>query len=279
MVELNGDGQGSDNGSNLLVRFLGRFSQKSVFCPISVLRWDRIPKHKKQVMWKIIELRNDNFYPNKSKEELLEKTPKEVDSIVEWTAFMHHYHDEKMKLQNAKNRKKLKVSHAGGSKSNPRKGRQMEQKLGRPVCRSEVILSTLLKKDDNFVNEEGKILVDKISEHLPKDQKFAISYGVPSKILAHPNDAIGKVFGSEHSGRVHGLGGNVCPSKVFGMSKNSHVHLGSSSSISRQRVEDLEKQVETLKEKLTGYEETNENLATVHSFLQSKFGSELPTLN
>ncbi|KAF3613830.1 hypothetical protein FXO37_36209 [Capsicum annuum] len=251
MVELNGDGQGSDNGSNLLVRFLGRFSQKSVFCPISVLRLDRMPKHKKQVMWKIIELRNDNFYPNKSKEELLEKTPKEVDSIVEWTAFMHHYHDEKMK----------------------------EQKLGRPVCRSEVILSTLLKKDGNFVNEEGKILVDKISEHLPKDQKFAISYGVPSKILAHPNDAIGKVFGSEHSRCVHGLGGNVCPSKVFGMSKNSHVHLGSSSSISRQRVEDLEKQVETLKEKLTGYEETNENLTTVHSFLQSKFGSELPTLN
>ncbi|KAF3662659.1 putative pentatricopeptide repeat-containing protein, mitochondrial-like isoform X1 [Capsicum annuum] len=151
------------------------------------------------------------------KEELLEKTPKEVDSIVEWTAFVHHCHDEKMK--------------------------------------------------------------DKISEHLPEDQELAISYGVPLKILAHPHDAIGKVFGSEHSGRVRSLGRKVCPSKDFGMFRNSHVNLGSSRSISHQRVEDLEKQVETLKEKLTGYEETKENMATLHSFLQSKFGSELPTLN
>ncbi|KAM3291596.1 hypothetical protein P3S67_019885 [Capsicum chacoense] len=64
----------------------------------------------------------------------------------------------------------------------------MEQKLGRPVCRSEVILSTLLKKDGNYVNEEGKIVADKISEHLPEDQELAASSGVPLKILAHPND-------------------------------------------------------------------------------------------
>ncbi|XP_047263821.1 uncharacterized protein LOC107855476 [Capsicum annuum] len=203
MVELNGDGQGSDNGSHLPVRFLGRLSQKSVFCPISVVRWDKMPKEKKQVMWDLIE---------------------------------------KQCEQNAKNRKKLEVSHASGSKNNARRGRQMEQKLGRPVCRSEVILSTLLKKDDNFVNEERKILADKILEHLPEDQELAISYGVPLKILAHLNDVIEKVFGSEHSGRVHGLGGNVCPSKAFGVFRNHNMNLGSSSSISRQRVEeDLEK--------------------------------------
>ncbi|KAF3638468.1 hypothetical protein FXO38_23211 [Capsicum annuum] len=207
--------------------------------------------------WKSFKykLLNDNFYPNKSKEELLEKTLKNIDSVVDWTAFVHHYNEEKMKkqfAQNAKNRKKLKVSHAGGSKSNARRGCQMA----------------------------------KISEHLPEDQELVISYGVPLKILAHPNDAIEKVFESEHSERVRSLGGNVCPSKTFGMSRNSYVNLGSSSSISRQRVEDLEKQVETLKEKLSGYEETkeklvqNENhLATLHRFLQSKFGSELPTLN
>ncbi|PHT78667.1 hypothetical protein T459_16719 [Capsicum annuum] len=97
------------------------------------------------------------------------------------------------------------------------------------------------------------------------------------EILAHPNDdTIVKVFGPEHSGRVRGLGGNVFPSKAFGMSRNTHVNLGRPSSISRQRVENLEKQVETLKEKLV----QNENhLATLHSFLQSKFGSELLTLN
>ncbi|KAM3216534.1 hypothetical protein P3L10_025975 [Capsicum annuum] len=232
------------------------------------------------------KLRNDNLYPNKSKEEILEKIPKEVDSVVEWTAFVYHYHEEKMKKkceQNAKTERNLKFRMLVVAKA--MQG-EVEQKLGRPVCRSEVILSTLLEKDDNFVNEEGKILADEISEHLPEDQELAISYGFPLKILAYPNDAIEKVFGSEHFGCVRGLGGNVCPSKAFRMSRNSNVNLGSSSSISRQRVEDLEKRVETLKEKLTGYEETkeklvqNENhLATLHRFLQSKFGSKLPTLN
>ncbi|PHT31965.1 40S ribosomal protein S12 [Capsicum baccatum] len=91
------------------------------------------------------------------------------------------------------------------------------------------------------IDSEGKARKDKISEHLPENQEFAISYGVPSKILAHPNDAFEKVFGSEYSERVRGLGGNVCPSKAFEMSRNRHVHLDSSSSISPQRIEDLEK--------------------------------------
>jgi len=37
------------------------------------------------------------------------------------------------------------------------------------------------------------------------------------KILAHLNDAVGKVYGVQHSGRVRGLGGNVFPSNAFGM--------------------------------------------------------------
>ncbi|KAL3332155.1 hypothetical protein AABB24_032650, partial [Solanum stoloniferum] len=106
------------------------------------------------------KLRCDNFYPNKSKQEILANRPANVDSN-DWVAFVHHYKEDKMKTQsaqNTKNRTKLKVSHAGGSKSNARRDRQMEQKLGRPVCRSEVVLSTLLKKNGNYVNEEGKIL-------------------------------------------------------------------------------------------------------------------------
>ncbi|KAH0704352.1 hypothetical protein KY285_018630 [Solanum tuberosum] len=325
MVELNGDGQGSDNGSNLLVRFLGKLSQKSVFCPISVQRWDRTPEEKTRLQWQLIEenfefdyvvgikwvmhslrdrwraykykLRCDHFYPKKRKEEILANHPANVDSN-DWTAFVHHYKEDKMKIQsaqNTRNRTKLKVSHAGGSKSNARRGRQMEQNLGRPVCRREVVLSTLLKKNGNYVNEEGKILADKILEHLPEDQEHAATLGVPLKILAHPNDAIGKVYGVEHSGRVRGIGGNVCPSAAFGMPRHSisHVNVGTSNNMSHQRVENLEKHVETLEEKLTGYEETkekleetkkrlaqNENhLATLHRFLQAKFGSELPTFN
>lgn len=120
--------------------------------------------------------------------------------------------------------------------------------------------------------------------------------------MAHPNDVIGKVYGVEHSGRVCGIGGSICPSTTFGIPRHSisHANIGSSSSMSHQCVEDLEKHVETLKEKLTGYEETKEkledtkekleetkkrlvqnktHLATLYRFLQAKFSSELSTFN
>ncbi|KAH0764483.1 hypothetical protein KY285_000354 [Solanum tuberosum] len=151
-------------------------------------------------------------------------------------------------------------------------------------------------------NWEGRCAKDKILEHLHEDQEHAAILGVPLKTLAHPNDAIGKVYGVEHSDRVRGIGGNVCPLVAFGMPRHSisHANVGSSNNMSHQRVEDLEKHVETLEEKLTGYEETkekldetkekleetkkrlaqNENhLATLHRFLQAKFDSELPTFN
>ncbi|KAH0707702.1 hypothetical protein KY285_012254 [Solanum tuberosum] len=272
MVELNGNGQGSVNGSNLLVRFLQKLSQKSIFCPISDERWDRMPEAKIRPQWQLIEraykykLRCEHFYPNKVKEEILANRPANVD-YNDWTTFVHHY-----KVDNIK-----------------------EQKLGRPVCRSEVVLSTLLKKNGNYVNEEGKILTDKLSEHLHEDQEHFATLGVPLKILAHPNDAIGKVFGVEHSGYVRGIGGNVCPLADFGMPRHSisHANVSTSYNLPHQRVEDLEKHVETLEEKMTGYKETKEkleetkkwlaqnynHLATLYRFLQAKFGSELPTFN
>ncbi|XP_055803444.1 PH, RCC1 and FYVE domains-containing protein 1-like [Solanum dulcamara] len=67
--------------------------------------------------------------------------------------------------------------------------------------------------------EKNKLL-DKILEHLPKDQELAASSGVLLKILVHPNDTIGKVYGVDHSGRVRGSGGNVCLSNAFGMPRH-----------------------------------------------------------
>ncbi|CAN4126337.1 unnamed protein product [Withania somnifera] len=252
MVELNGDGQGSDTGLNLLVTFLGKLSQMSVFCPISVERWDRMPEEKKRLQWHLIEekfefdyavgikwvmhslgerwrahkykLRCENFYPNKSKKVILANPPANVDS-TDWTAFVHHYHEKKMK----------------------------EQKLGRPVCRNEVVLSMLLKKDGNYVNEGGKILADKISEHLLEDQERAATLGVPLKIL----DAIEKFVELNTLIGVRGLGASFCPWAAFGMSRQSIsvVNFGSSKKLEESP--------------------QNENyLATLHSF-----GSELLTFN
>ncbi|KAJ1403299.1 hypothetical protein SESBI_27447 [Sesbania bispinosa] len=117
---------------------------------------------------------------------------------------------------------------------------------------------------------------DKIIEHLLEDQECAVTLGVPLKVLAHPDDAIGKVYGSEHSGRVRGLGVGVCPSNVFGLRKH-HTDFIKFGSSGQKRIEDLEKHVETLEEKLTGYEETKERLAILENFLQQKFGTGIPT--
>ncbi|KAF7832227.1 uncharacterized protein G2W53_014560 [Senna tora] len=119
MVELNGDGQGDDNGSNLLVRFLGKLARNSTLCPIHIENWKLVPRDKKAQLWKLIE---------------------------------------KLAARNTTNRKKLKVSHASGSKSNASKASQMAKKLGRPICRSEVVLSNLIKKNGTYVNEEAETL-------------------------------------------------------------------------------------------------------------------------
>ncbi|XP_027772290.1 uncharacterized protein LOC107018302 [Solanum pennellii] len=115
MVELNGDRQGSDNGSNLLVRF-----------PIYVQRWGRTPEAKTRLQWQLIEenfkfdyvvgmkwvmhslryrwraykykLRCDHFYPNKRMEEILANLPPNVDS-TDWTAFVHHYKEDRLRYK------------------------------------------------------------------------------------------------------------------------------------------------------------------------------------
>ncbi|MCI02192.1 hypothetical protein A2U01_0023224, partial [Trifolium medium] len=112
--------------------------------------------------WKYYKyrLRCKHFKPNKSKEDILANPPSGVPPD-DWIAFVNYYNNDQMKKvseRNTRNRKKLKVIHAGGSKSNARRGRQMELQLDRPICRGEVYLSTLRKKSGNYVNDEGKAM-------------------------------------------------------------------------------------------------------------------------
>ncbi|RYR78687.1 hypothetical protein Ahy_A01g003536 [Arachis hypogaea] len=214
-MELDADGQGRDNESNLFVRFLGQAH--------------------------IYNLRGQYFYPNKRKAEILLANPSDIPP-VEWIAFVDYYMDPKTKkqcLQNARNREKLIVSHVGGSKSSVRKETQMEKKLGRPVCRSEVIVSTLLKKDGSYV------------QHVPQDQKRAATEGIHSKVLAYTDDAIGKVCGFENGKRVHGFSNATCPSG-FGKSKCIFgvINCGGSSSTSQWHVTDLERQFQEDKDQV-----------------------------
>ncbi|RYR04456.1 hypothetical protein Ahy_B06g084179 [Arachis hypogaea] len=274
-------------------------ARRTTLCPISIQRWDQCLKTTQKnsgttlkyenfefdyaagIKWTLrtlddrwkaykYSLRNIYFYPNKTKEEILATKIDSDIPPIEWAAFVHHYINPKTKkqcLQNRKNREKLQC--AGGSKSNARRASEM----------SEVILLTLVKKNENYVNG-GHNLAEQILEHLPEDQERAASEGVPSKVLAHPNDAIGKVFGAENIGCVRGFSSAVCP-VGFGKSKRifGFTTGGVSSNVSQQHVLNLEKQVETLEKKLDGYEETKIQLAALHKFLLSKYGDEVPSMS
>ncbi|MED6170955.1 hypothetical protein PIB30_036118 [Stylosanthes scabra] len=85
-------------------------------------------------------------------------------------------------LQNKRKCGKLTISHAGRNKSNARRASDME----------------------------------KIIEYLLKDQERA--EGIPSKVLAHPNDAIEKIYGPENGKRVRSFSSVVSPVS-FGKSK------------------------------------------------------------
>ncbi|XP_057740187.1 uncharacterized protein LOC130957336 [Arachis stenosperma] len=188
-------------------------------------------------------LRGECFFPNKRKAEILAANPSDI-LPVEWTAFVDHYMDPKIKkqcLQNVRNREKLIVSHAGGSKSNARRATQMEKKLGRP---------------------------EKITEHLSENQERSATKGIHSKVLAHLDDAIGKICGPENCKRVRGFSNAACPSD-FGKSKRifGGAICGCSSSALQQYVADLERQLQ----------EANDQVATLYRFLQQKYGDELTT--
>ncbi|RYR28774.1 hypothetical protein Ahy_B01g052943 [Arachis hypogaea] len=145
------------------------------------------------------------------------------------------------------NREKLIVSHSG------------EREKIRKAC--------MLKRGYciNFAKEKRELCK---RERTTINQRAAIG-GIHSKVLAHPDDAIGKVCGPENSKRVRGFSNATCPNG-FGKSKRIFgvANCRSSSSASQQHVADLERQLQ----------EAKDQVATLHRFLQHTVIKYLPSL-
>ncbi|RYQ83734.1 hypothetical protein Ahy_B10g102546 [Arachis hypogaea] len=167
MMELDGHGQGRDNGTNLLVRFLGVMPRRATLCPISIQRWDQMPE-------------------NNTKKQLIQIYLPLSERLLCITTRILRQRNNACKIEKIERNFKYHML-------------VVKKMLGRPVCRSEVILSILVKKNGNYVNG-GHNLAEQILEYFPEDQERAAAEGVSSKVLAHPNDAIGKVFGAENVG-------------------------------------------------------------------------------
>ncbi|KAK6147875.1 hypothetical protein DH2020_018787 [Rehmannia glutinosa] len=153
----------------------------------------------------------DEFYdPSLSRDELISNCPTGIHRD-QWSSFVIYRLSEKsmeMCRKNAASRKCQTIPHTSGSKSFARRRAEMEIELGRKVGRSEVWLDTHKKKDGTYVNEAAKNISEKVVREMGQN-----SYS-RSQLVSH-DDALGKVFGKEHPGRVRGMGFGPSPSNVF----------------------------------------------------------------
>ncbi|XP_061359253.1 uncharacterized protein LOC133303365 [Gastrolobium bilobum] len=140
-----------------------------------------------------------------------------------------------------------------------------EEEIGRPVSRGELYIATHKRKDGSYANEETKAIVEQIHEELSQST---------NSIEISTNDAVAKVLGPEHSGRVRGLGLGGLPSIAFGLTTGRFNPIGSTfSSMNSAESSKLKEEVITLKTKLTASEETVKTLQTVMlAYIQMKEG-------
>nr|GMD41923.1 uncharacterized protein LOC109154559 [Ipomoea batatas] len=135
----------------------------------------------------------------------------------------------------AESRKHQKIAHTCGSKSF---ARRREIELGHSVNRSELWIDTHKVQRGSSINEECRIITEKIRNEMDQDSSSQSQY-------ISKDDPLGKAFGKEHPGRVRGLGFGPCPSKVFNNTSSS-----SNDNQMKEYVANLEKELAATKAQL-----------------------------
>ncbi|XP_019157882.1 PREDICTED: uncharacterized protein LOC109154559 [Ipomoea nil] len=133
----------------------------------------------------------------------------------------------------AESRKHQKIAHTCGSKSFARRRVEMEIELGDSVNRSELWIDTHKVKRGSSVNEECRIISEKIINKM--DQGSSSQSQSVSQ-----DDPLRKAFGEEHPGRVRGLGFGPCPSNLFNnTSRMNEMHWSSNDNQMKEYVSNL----------------------------------------
>ncbi|XP_070038305.1 uncharacterized protein [Nicotiana tomentosiformis] len=97
----------------------------------------------------------------------------------------------------------------------------MMAETGQNPERGQLYLVTHRNEDGSYVNEAAKEICEKI--------ELALSQSTVDESKISPNDAIGKVLGKEHSGRVRCLGLGVVPGRAFRQTRPHYNDLNASS--------------------------------------------------
>ncbi|KAM7260525.1 hypothetical protein ACFE04_011198 [Oxalis oulophora] len=171
----------------------------------------------------------------------------------------------KAKVQNCKtnmNCQSKQIPHTGGSLSLARRKHELE-KGGEIVSRGTLwTLTHKRKHDGQYVNLEAEKIAQKIISIEEQDEN--------ARILS-PQDSLGQVFGSEHNGRVRGIGFGPVPTQVFGQTS----YMGSSSS-TQIKITRLESELKVERQKVQTLQASQKVMGNVLvSFLRSQ-GKEVP---
>ncbi|KAM7253746.1 hypothetical protein ACFE04_020483 [Oxalis oulophora] len=154
------------------------------------------------------------------------------------------------------------IPHTGGSLSLARRKHELE-KGGEIVSRGTLwTLTHKRKHDGQYVNLEAEKIAQKIISIEEQDEN--------ARILS-PQDSLGQVFGSEHNGRVRGIGFGPVPTQVFGQTS----YMGSSSS-TQIKITRLESELKVERQKVQTLQASQKVMGNVLvSFLRSQ-GKEVP---
>ncbi|XP_061347346.1 uncharacterized protein LOC133292877 [Gastrolobium bilobum] len=270
--------------ATLLSKVCGRIATDCNNVPINYEGWDKAPetiakryclltlgrrfRNGKAKLWKSVEKLN------LPRDQLIAKVPAGVPKD-QWSSFVDYHLKPSYKElceKNAEIRKKQTIPHTGGSKLLSRRRHEMEEETGHTVSRGELYIATHKKKDGSYANDEAKTLVDQIYEELNQST---------NSTEISTNDAVAKVFGPEHSGRVRGLGLGGLPSIAFGPTSGRFNPIGSTfSSANSAESSQLKEEVISLKTKLAASEESLKTLQTVMlAYIRMKEGQIPPELD
>nr|XP_025685319.1 uncharacterized protein LOC112786118 [Arachis hypogaea] len=173
-----------------------------------------------------IKLWKEFYDPCMSRQALIDNVPVGIDRD-QWASFVQYrFLPSTMEMcrRNKEARKKQTIPHTGGSKPISRKRHEIFLETGRKISRGEMYIETHKKRDGSFVTDEARDIAEQIEVLMTQNDKDESG---PST-----NDAIGKVFGEEHSGRVRCMGMGATPTNTFRNGNHPSQLANSSTSMS-----------------------------------------------
>ncbi|RYR32655.1 hypothetical protein Ahy_A10g047189 [Arachis hypogaea] len=152
---------------------------------------------------------NEFYDPAQSRDEIVENVPVGIQRD-QWAAFVdYRLKPSTMKLcrKNKENRSKQIIPHTCGAKPNSRRRHELLLETGEAPSRARMYIETHKRKNGSFVNDEARAVVEQIKLNMKQSNIH--------ESQVSPDDAVGKVLGPEHSGRVRCMGMGAAPTNTF----------------------------------------------------------------